>query len=59
MSIEGRYRILVLYHYPCPDGAFGALAAALHFQQYSQAEVKFVPNRVFAPCSVPELALQV
>ena len=49
----------MLYHYPCPDGAYAAFAAALHFQQSKQAEVVFVPNRVFAPCSVPELALQV
>ena len=57
MSKEGR--TLVLYHYPCPDGIFAALAVALHFQQVRQQQVHFVPNRVFAPCTTGELALQV
>ena len=52
-------RILVLYHYPCPDGGFAALAAALHFQQIGQERVLFVPNRVYDPCTVSKLDLQV
>ena len=49
---------VVLYHYPCPDGIFAALAAHLHFQQ-SGFQVRWVPNRVFAPETVASLGLQV
>lgn len=49
---------IVCYHYPCHDGAFAALAAHLHFAGTQQA-VRFVPNRVYAPCTVTDLQLQV
>ena len=39
---------LVLYHYPCPDGIFAALAAKLYHQATNQS-VKFMPNTVYAP----------
>ncbi|RRT51132.1 hypothetical protein B296_00032593 [Ensete ventricosum] len=38
----------VLYHYPCPDGAFAALAARLYFSATS-LPVLFVPNAVYDP----------
>lgn len=49
---------VVAYHYPCHDGIFAALAAHLHFAA-TGAAVRFVPNRVFAPCTVQDLQLQV
>ncbi|KAL0341667.1 UNVERIFIED_CONTAM: hypothetical protein Scaly_1829300 [Sesamum calycinum] len=56
----------VLYHYPCPDGAFAALAAHLYFSHSPVATtspVLFFPNTVYSPLrgigavvySVPEL----
>ena len=42
------------------DGAYAALAAALHFkQELGKPAVRFVPNRTFAPCLVQDLQLQV
>ncbi|THU65746.1 hypothetical protein C4D60_Mb05t06890 [Musa balbisiana] len=41
----------VLYHYPCPDGAFAALAAHLYFSATS-LPVLFFPNAVYDPISV-------
>ena len=49
---------VVMYHYPCPDGVFAALAAHLHFRS-SGSDVRWVPNRVYAPETVAGLALQV
>ncbi len=51
-------RPVVMYHYPCPDGVFAALAAHLHFRD-SGSDVRWVPNRVYAPETVASLALQV
>jgi hypothetical protein len=53
----GKAAAVVCYHYPCHDGAFAALAAHLHFAA-TQTPVRFVPNRVFRPCTVGDLALQ-
>ena len=50
---------VIAYHFPCPDGIFAALAAHLHFQQRGHTNVRFAPNRVFAPCTIEELQLQV
>ena len=50
---------VIAYHFPCPDGIFAALAAHLHFQQRGYTNVRFAPNRVFAPCTIEELQLQV
>ncbi|XP_077246979.1 DHHA1 domain protein [Tasmannia lanceolata] len=38
----------ILYHYPCPDGAFAALAAHLYFSALSRPAV-FFPNTVYDP----------
>ncbi|KAJ6295017.1 hypothetical protein OIU76_022998 [Salix suchowensis] len=38
----------VLYHYPCPDGAFAALAAYLYFKATSLPAI-FFPNTVYKP----------
>ncbi|URE00497.1 hypothetical protein MUK42_21524 [Musa troglodytarum] len=40
----------VLYHYPCPDGAFAALAAHLYFSATS-LPVLFFPNADYDPIS--------
>ncbi|KAL3157489.1 hypothetical protein ABBQ32_011953 [Trebouxia sp. C0010 RCD-2024] len=47
----------ILYHYPCPDGVFAALAAHLSFSVTAQ-KVIWVPNAVFAPRQVNDLQLQ-
>ncbi|GAQ78661.1 hypothetical protein KFL_000170070 [Klebsormidium nitens] len=44
----------VLYHYPCPDGVFAALAAYLYHRAINK-EVRFVPNTVFSPRRVGDL----
>ncbi|XP_047334072.1 uncharacterized protein LOC124937765 [Impatiens glandulifera] len=46
----------VLYHYPCPDGAFAALAAHLFFSATSTS-VRFFPNTVYAPLRPDQLPL--
>lgn len=38
----------VLYHYPCPDGVFAALAAFLYHRAVSK-DIRFVPNTVYSP----------
>ncbi|CAA2938945.1 Hypothetical predicted protein [Olea europaea subsp. europaea] len=43
----------VLYHYPCPDGAFAALAANLYFSHCSTtAAALFFPNTVYSPLRI-------
>ncbi|KAI3797238.1 hypothetical protein L1987_32493 [Smallanthus sonchifolius] len=44
----------VLYHYPCPDGAFAALAAHIFFSA-SSLPALFFPNTVYSPIKVEEL----
>ncbi|XP_015883754.2 uncharacterized protein LOC107419528 [Ziziphus jujuba] len=46
----------VLYHYPCPDGAFAALAAHLFFSAAS-LPVMFFPNTVYNPITLDQLPL--
>ncbi|XP_020103263.1 uncharacterized protein LOC109720506 [Ananas comosus] len=46
----------VLYHYPCPDGAFAALAAHLYFAGAS-LPVLFFPNTVYDPIRSDSLPL--
>ncbi|XP_039137987.1 oligoribonuclease NrnB isoform X1 [Dioscorea cayenensis subsp. rotundata] len=46
----------VLYHYPCPDGAFAALAAHLYFSSTS-LPVLYFPNTVYDPIRVDSLPL--
>ena len=57
-AAQPHHRPVVMYHYPCPDGIFAALAAHLHFRD-SGSDVRWVPNRVYAPGTVASLALQV
>lgn len=52
-------RTLVLYHYPCFDGIWAAWAARSSFMQKGLTNAHFVPNRVFRPCTIEELGLQV
>ncbi|GAV83775.1 hypothetical protein CFOL_v3_27220 [Cephalotus follicularis] len=44
----------VLYHYPCPDGAFAALAAHLYFSAAATQAV-FIPNTVYDPINTQHL----
>lgn len=44
----------VLYHYPCPDGAFAALAAHLYHSLLGLSAV-FFPNSVYSPIKVKDL----
>ncbi|CAM8982113.1 unnamed protein product [Rhodiola kirilowii] len=46
----------ILYHYPCPDGAFSALAAHLYFSANSTPAV-FFPNTVYSPLRAVDLPL--
>lgn len=46
----------VMYHYPCPDGAFAALAAHIYFSAAS-LPARFFPNTVYSPIKVEELPL--
>ncbi|ESW24587.1 hypothetical protein PHAVU_004G143000 [Phaseolus vulgaris] len=47
----------ILYHYPCPDGAFAALAAHLYFKATSLFSPLFFPNTVYKPLSAEDLPL--
>ncbi|XP_042037398.1 uncharacterized protein LOC121783405 [Salvia splendens] len=48
----------VLYHYPCPDGAFGALAAYLYFSHApASTPPRFFPNTVYSPIRAEDLPL--
>jgi len=54
-------RTFVLFHSPCPDGAFAALAAWLHFrggeeEPEQEEKVVFVPHRVYETMEVPSTA---
>ncbi|XP_059647183.1 uncharacterized protein LOC132293648 [Cornus florida] len=49
-------RAAVLYHYPCPDGAFAALAAHLYFSSTSTSPL-FFPNTVYSPLRAEDLPL--
>lgn len=46
----------VLYHYPCPDGVFAALAAHLYFKAVS-LPVTFFPNSVYDPIRADNLSV--
>ncbi|XP_061348021.1 uncharacterized protein LOC133293456 [Gastrolobium bilobum] len=47
----------ILYHYPCPDGAFAALAAHLYFKATSLFSPLFFPNTVYNPLRAEDLPL--
>jgi len=45
----------ILYHYPCPDGAFAALAAYLRFRNRVK-ELVFVPHSVYTAIDVQTIS---
>lgn len=49
---------LLLYHYPCPDGAFAGLCAWLRLAADGRA-VRAVPQAIFAPATPAERAARV
>ncbi|KAH0895219.1 hypothetical protein HID58_057648 [Brassica napus] len=50
-------KVAVLYHYPCHDGVFAALAAHLYFSANSIPSL-FFPNTVYSPITISKLPLQ-
>lgn len=54
--VKTERKAAVLYHYPCPDGAFAALAAHLYFS-FSSQPVLFFPMTVYSPLRVEDLPL--
>ncbi|XP_018492220.1 uncharacterized protein LOC108862558 [Raphanus sativus] len=50
-------KMAVLYHYPCHDGVFAALAAHLYFSANSIPSI-FFPNTVYSPITMSQLPLQ-
>nr|VDD02738.1 unnamed protein product [Brassica rapa] len=50
-------KVAVLYHYPCHDGVFAALAAHLYFAANSTPSL-FFPNTVYSPITISQLPLQ-
>ncbi|BFI32236.1 uncharacterized protein MPTK2_4g04030 [Marchantia polymorpha subsp. ruderalis] len=53
----GVAKAVVLYHYPCPDGVFAALAAHLYHSAVG-CPVHFLPNSVFQPLTVKDLNVE-
>ncbi|KAF8046989.1 hypothetical protein N665_3272s0003 [Sinapis alba] len=50
-------KMAVIYHYPCHDGVFAALAAHLYFSANSIPSL-FFPNSVYSPITMSQLPLQ-
>ncbi|XP_010535036.1 PREDICTED: uncharacterized protein LOC104810434 [Tarenaya hassleriana] len=50
-------KMAVLYHYPCHDGVFAAMAAHLYFSANSMPTL-FFPNSVYSPIKIDQLPLQ-
>ncbi|XP_010500980.1 PREDICTED: uncharacterized protein LOC104778273 isoform X2 [Camelina sativa] len=50
-------KMAVLYHYPCHDGVFAALAAHLYFSANSIPSL-FFPNTVYSPITISQLPLE-
>jgi len=50
-------RVVVLYHSPCNDGAYAALAASLYFEQGGGPRPRFVPHRTYAAAEAAALGL--
>lgn len=47
--------IIVLYHYPCTDGIFAALAMYHHYKcQNTDEEIMFIPHSTFKPLDLNE-----
>lgn len=51
-------RILCLYHYPCHDGVFAALALH-HYYSKRNVPVKWVPHTTFKPLQPTSLGIKV
>jgi hypothetical protein len=47
-GVSEQAKSVVLYHYPCPDGVFAALAAYLYHDAVGRP-VSFLPNTVYEP----------
>ncbi|KAK4743928.1 hypothetical protein SAY87_010240 [Trapa incisa] len=56
-AVSGFKKSAVLYHYPCPDGAFAALAAHVYFSATPSTSALFFPNRVYNPLKPHQLPL--
>ncbi|CAL0332612.1 unnamed protein product [Lupinus luteus] len=56
MNMKNNGCAAILYHYPCPDGAFAALAAHLYFKAISLSPL-FFPNTVYRPLRAQDLPL--
>ncbi|KAI3454337.1 hypothetical protein Pfo_011000 [Paulownia fortunei] len=57
-TVAAMKKSAVLYHYPCPDGAFAALAAHLYFYHSPTATTPpplFFPNTVYSPLRAEDL----
>ncbi|KAL2611968.1 hypothetical protein R1flu_023660 [Riccia fluitans] len=50
-------KAIVLYHYPCPDGVFAALAAHLYHSAIG-CPALFLPNTVYQPLTVQDLSVE-
>jgi oligoribonuclease NrnB/cAMP/cGMP phosphodiesterase (DHH superfamily) len=46
--------IRVVYHCPCPDGAFAALAAYLKFHKEAQVDLDFIPHSTYRALPVED-----
>lgn len=51
-------RVLCLYHYPCHDGVFAALALHCHYQSRS-IPVEFIPHKTFETLDIEGLGIKV
>lgn len=56
-TVSGLKKSAILYHYPCPDGAFAALAAHIYFSATPSTSALFFPNRVYSPVKPHQLPL--
>ncbi|KAK2421624.1 hypothetical protein QL285_032234 [Trifolium repens] len=58
MNMKKGCSAAILYHYPCPDGVFAALAAHLYFKATTSLfspPPLFFPNTVYSPLTVQDL----
>ncbi|PKI63326.1 hypothetical protein CRG98_016317 [Punica granatum] len=56
-AVSSLKKAAVLYHYPCPDGAFAALAAHMYFSAFPSTPALFFPNTVYNPIKPQQLPL--
>ncbi|KAG0581149.1 hypothetical protein KC19_4G228500 [Ceratodon purpureus] len=55
--VSEQSKSVVLYHYPCPDGVFAALAAYLYHNAVGRP-VSFLPNTVYEPLRVEDISTE-